>query len=254
MRRGSVYPAQTLETGHPATFDPPVFLASTQALLCEGGDQRIVRHQLTGLNAYGCAPRPDPDLVAFGSSTASTISTHGLDAAERLRQRLLKALHTASPAAVYEREAERLRTELVRHCGLAGVSGLETVLAASGTDLHMLIAQLITGGADHPTLVVMGEASDTGSGVPAALAGRHYGACAPFAATTQRGAPIAALGVELAHIPAREPDGRPRDPALVDSDVEAVAAEAIRHGRRRHGAHACHRAPARPAAGSRPWS
>ena len=73
MRRGSVYPAQTLATGAPAAFDPPVFLASTQALLCEGGDQRIVRNQLTGLNAYGCAPRPDPDLIAFGSSTASTI-------------------------------------------------------------------------------------------------------------------------------------------------------------------------------------
>ena len=120
----------------------------------------------------------------------------------------------------------------MRHCGLTGVAGLETVLAASGTDLHMLIAQLITGGADHPTLVIMGEASDTGSGVPAALAGRHYGVCAPFAATTQRGAPIAALGAELTHVPARDADGRPREPALVDAEVTAAAADAIKQGRR----------------------
>ena len=232
MRRGSLYPAQAFETGGAAALQPPVFLASTQALLCEGGDQRIVRNQLTGLNAYGCAPRPDPDLIAFGSSTASTISGHGLDAAESLRQRLLRAVETASPAAVYEREAARLRAELVRHLGLAGVSGLETVLAASGTDLHMLIAQLIAGGAERPTLVIMGEPSDTGSGVPAALAGRYYGACAPFAATTTRGALIAGSGVDLAHVAARQADGRPRDTAVVDAEVEALASQAIGEGRR----------------------
>ena len=109
----------------------------------------------------------------------------------RNQDRLLQALHSASPAAVYDREAARLRAELIRHSGLAGANGLEAVIAASGTDLHMLISQLIACGDEGRTLVVMGEASDTGSGVPAAVAGRHYGACAPFAATTQRGAPIA---------------------------------------------------------------
>ena len=232
MRRGSAYPAQAFETGDSTAFQSEVFLASTQALLCEGGDQRIVRHQLTGLNAYGCAPRPDRDLVAFGSSTASTISAHGLDAAERLRQRLLQALASASPAAVYEREAARLRTELTRLCGLVGVSGLEAVIAASGTDLHMLIAQLIGGGETRRTLVIMGEASDTGSGVPAALAGLHYGACAPFATTTPRGAPIAGDGVDLAHVPARSADGLPRETAVVDAEVEALAAAAIAEDRR----------------------
>jgi len=232
MQRGSVYSARAFEAGTAPDFEPPVFLPSAQALLCEGGDQRIARNRLTGLNAYGCAPRPDPDLVAFGSSTASTISTHGLEAAEGLRRRLLQALHGASPAAVYDREASRLRAELIRHSGLAGVNGLEAVIAASGTDLHMLISQLIACGAEGRALVVMGEASDTGSGVPAAVAGRHFGACAPFAATTQRGAPIAGALVDVQHVPARDAEGRLRETATVDAEVEALVAGAIDEGRR----------------------
>lgn len=64
-------------------------LPSTQDLLLEGGDTRILLDLLRGTNRYGCVPYPDPGMLAFGSSTASSISEDGFAAAERLRQRLL---------------------------------------------------------------------------------------------------------------------------------------------------------------------
>ena len=48
--------------------------APLEQLLLAGGGSRLEVDPATGLNAYGCAPRPRPDVLAFGSSTASSIS------------------------------------------------------------------------------------------------------------------------------------------------------------------------------------
>jgi hypothetical protein len=199
----------------PSDCADPALLPSTCALLVEGGDQRIATDPLTGVNRYGCPPRPDPDLAAFGSSTASAISVHALDAAERLRERLVDALGAASPSEVYEREVGRIRDELTGLCGLASLEGLETILAASGTDVHMLAAQLAAGGGPRPALVIQSEAAETGGGVPAALCGFHYGACTPFEAKAVPGEAICErqapeLAPQLAHVAARPPTSRPR--------------------------------------------
>ena len=229
MARGATPAGPMTMTARPerVTTQP---LPSTTELLTEGGDQRIRLDPKTGLNRYGCPPSPSPELAAFGSSTASAISLPALDAARRLRERLLGALATSGPADVYERETARLRADLIRLCGLDGQEGLQAVIAASGTDMHMLIAQLI---GDGPIRVILGEAAETGRGVPAALSGLHYGSCAPYEAATTPGEPIAeGPSPEIVHVAARDAGGLPRDPAVADAEVEALAAEAIGEGRR----------------------
>ena len=52
--------------------------------------------------------------------------------------------------------------------------GLELIFGASGTDLHLIAAQLVGGTAVKPTLVIMMGAAETGSAVPHALDGRHF--------------------------------------------------------------------------------
>jgi hypothetical protein len=208
-------------------------LPTTPALLTEGGDQRIRLDPSSGLNKYGCPPSPTPELAAFGSSTASSISQPALEAARALRDRLTAALANATPAEVYERETARLRQDLIRLCGLEGLEGVESVVAPSGTDIHMLVAQLISDDPDRPVRVILGEAAETGRGVPAALSGRHYGSCAPFEAATEPGTPIAdGPAPEIVHVAARSASGEPRDPAEVDAEVEALAAKAVDDGRR----------------------
>src|SRR6185503_11238396 len=123
----------------------PLDLPPTAALIVSGGDARIACDPLRGVNAYGCAPHPDPAILAFGSSTASTISPAAYAAADRLRQRLLRAGRAGvgvTPAAAYAAELARQRDELLALNGLSAEFGVDVVFAASGTDLHRIAARL----------------------------------------------------------------------------------------------------------------
>ena len=187
--------------------------ASIAELLCLGGDARIHLDAAGRANRYGCAPRPDPALIGFGSSTASTISAEAFDAAGWLRGRLREeVLAGASASALYQREVGRIRREFLTLHGLQGAA--EVILAPSGTDLHLLAGQLLAAGGSRPPLAIISEEAETGGGVPAALAG---GGLQP---------------VEVRAVAARAADGRPRQPAAADAEVEALAEAAVADGRR----------------------
>ena len=149
-------------------------LPPTEALLRDGGDTRLALDPVSGCNRYGCAAMPLAGAPDFGSATASTVSPAGYAAADALRERLAQAEGREPRSATYARELDRVRGELTRLCGLEGMAGLDIVFAASGTDLHLLVAELVAGAADAPTLCIDIEPEETGSGVPAALQGRHF--------------------------------------------------------------------------------
>ncbi len=208
-------------------------LASTERLLLEGGDARIALDTDRALNRYGCSPLPDPALAAFGSSTASSISPAGFAAANCLRQRLQQAIPTQSGATVYAREAKRVRQELIALCGMTDLQGLDVVLAASGTDLHLISAQLAGASEARPGLVIMMDAEETGRGVPAALAGRHFSTRSALGESVVEGAAISgAAAVEVAMVPIRQSDGSPRQANAVDAEVETLVSEALALQRR----------------------
>src|SRR5215470_10516378 len=165
-------------------------LAETADLLTEGGDARIALDPVRGLNKYGCSPIPHSALAAFGSSTASTVSGTAFAAADRLRDRLMEAAAHETAAQTYARELDRMRVELADLCGIADVPDLEILFAASGTDLHLLAAQLTAGGARAPLLALMIEPAETGSGVGAALGGRHFSARTALGESVIEGAAI----------------------------------------------------------------
>ena len=221
----------------PSPAPPSRDLASARAFppmteLLTSGDTRIALDPMRRLNKYGCAPLPDPDLAAFGSSTASTVSALGYAAADRLRARLTDAASHESNALTYARELDRMRAELADLCGVADLPDLEIVFAASGTDLHLLAAQLAAGGTRTPLLAVMMEAAETGSGVPAALAGRHFSTRTALGESVIDGVgvdPAAAIG--LADISIRGPDGAPRPTELIDAEIETRVEVAATAGR-----------------------
>jgi hypothetical protein len=208
----------------PASGGEAQLQADVAELLSLGGDARIHLDAAGRANRYGCAPRPDPALVAFGSSTASTISPAAYGAAERLRDRLLAGLDRAAVEDLYETEVQRIREELLGLYGLGGRA--EVVLSPSGTDLHLFAGQLIASG-DEPPLAVIPEETETGSGVPAALAGRDLSGPTPLEASGD----CRFAAIEVRATAARAADGRPRPTAEVDAEVTVLAETAIAQGR-----------------------
>ncbi|MDO9106225.1 MAG: hypothetical protein Q7U57_14835 [Methylovulum sp.] len=196
----------------------PACLPSTAQLLTAGGDARIALDAVTGLNAYGCSPYPEPELLAYGSSTASVISPEGYGYAQRMRQRLLHALGSASAATVYALELRRIRAELRDLCALP--DNTEIIFSPSGTDAHSVAAQYTGSGTTSPARIVMIDANETGRGVRAALDGSRL--------TVASGHPapeIVAVSVRLA-------DGSTRPATDIDADVSELVSIAAKANRR----------------------
>ncbi|MES1983090.1 MAG: hypothetical protein V4443_11540 [Pseudomonadota bacterium] len=209
-------------------------LPPTTQLLVDGGDARIaLNHE--NLNQYGCAPCPDPELVALGSSTASGVSAAGYAAADTLRNKLVHALTAEPDTVIYTRELQRMRRELLDLCELSSLHGLEVVFAASGTDLHLIAAQLAST-AGSATLAVMVESSETGRGVPTALSQRHFSTRTALGAYVAEGDPILPAepgnNITVVAVPIRLADGSPRPRDEVDQEFAARADGAASLGQR----------------------
>ena len=197
------------------------FESVTARLLTQGGDTRIALN-LQGLNTYGFGPRPDPGLVQFGSSTGSVISTGGFRAAVALFRRLY------GPLGSYHQEVERQRRELSQLSGAADLPGTELVFAASGTDIHLFAAHLASQGKGGRFRAAMVEPSETGSGVPAALAALHFASQTSQGSSVQRGAPISPSALSSPKsVKLRHADGSLRSTPEVDAEFSAQVADLI---------------------------
>jgi hypothetical protein len=207
-------------------------LPPTSQLLAEGGDSRIVCDP-KGLNRYGCAVVPDRDVLAFGSSTASTISFAGFAAADALRNRLESRSRFETPDVTYSRELDRLRRELIALCGLESLSNLEIAFGASGTDLHLFASQFMVNGSAPAPLIIRVEAAETGKGVPDALAGQHFSDCAALGDIVASGVRLdCGRPIEIAEVKCRTAEGNLRPIDDVDSAVTEAVFRAAERGRR----------------------
>jgi hypothetical protein len=212
----------------PRTIEFP----STAQLLTQGGDARIVC-ETHGRNRYGCSPTPEPDVHAYGSSTASTISTAGFAAADALCRRLKAASSSETPHVTYARELNRVRADLKQLCGLEDLKGLEIIFGASGTDLHLFASQLLVDSSESRPLIVRVEAAETGSGVPNALAGLHFSDCAAFGDAVVPSVPIdCGRKVDILEVKCRTANGDLRSLAAIDAEIESSVIPAAFAGQR----------------------
>jgi hypothetical protein len=208
-----------------ASYSHPEWLADKQEslpsmaqCLTAGGDARIALDAVSGLNLYGCRPFPDPEILAYGSSTASIISMAGYHCANRLRKRLLEAVGTASHASVYSHEIGRIRTELLQLCELPDTTGM--IFSPSGTDAHAIAAHYAGSGESIPPRIVMIEANETGKGVAAALHGTG------LAEKNDSHAP------EVVQVFVRLGDGTPRPQTDIEAEIETLVSDTVTSGRR----------------------
>ncbi|WP_271022526.1 hypothetical protein [Rhizobium sp. RCAM05973] len=133
--------------------------------------------EATGLNMYGHGPSPRPRDLAFGSSTASTISAAAFAAVGAYYDDLLREMETGSATEIYEREIGQVRHDLLRLLGLNQSQDqprVDAILATSGTDIHLFASALLAREDDRVLMTITLMGNETGSGVMTASAGRHF--------------------------------------------------------------------------------
>lgn len=208
--------------------------APTEVVISHGSDARSLLDARTGLNNYGCCPRPRSWAVTFSSSTASSISDQAYQRVERVRGDLIAAAGDGALQAAYERSVDGVKARLARLLGLDAL-GAELFLTGSGTDAEFYALYLAMRDPDRDLVNIVVAPDETGSGVVAAAAGRHFSATTPRGATVAVGSVVAGFEPErvtLETVPVRDRDGALLPAAEVDAAVVALADDAVARGRR----------------------
>ncbi|MGH6897716.1 MAG: pyridoxal-dependent decarboxylase [Geminicoccaceae bacterium] len=209
--------------------------ATTEHLLSSSGGSRLALDPATGRNAYGCAPRPRPTTLAFGSSTASSVSPQAYAAADALRKELIGAALAGALEPALRDTTAAIRRQLLDACSVADLSGIEVILTPSGTDGEYAALHLARGAPDRGVVNIVMAPEETGRGVLAAAQGRHFAAVTPAGDVVDPDAPIDGLDPDLIDVPTvpiRDPAGSPRPLGEVDREVAALIEQAIAAGRR----------------------
>ncbi|HEX9932198.1 MAG TPA: hypothetical protein VGB08_05100 [Allosphingosinicella sp.] len=204
---------------------------TTAELMALGGDARITLDEQSGLNSYGCAPKPMP-AIAYASSTASTVSAGAFAQARAYHFQLQQAAAAKSVAEVYADGMQEARRRL---CHLYGLTdGVDIAFGPSGTDLeYLVVATAMRGGRRVRNIVV--EVDEVGSGCLNAQKARYFAPRTALGRDVEIGAPVPGFpegAVTVETIGVRNEDGSLRRSAERRQALEACIAAAIDAGQR----------------------
>lgn len=209
--------------------------STVDELLAAGGDSRQRIDPTTGLSKYGCSMIPRPEVAAFGSCTASSVSPGGFDAAAQLLDRLRTLRGTSridEPLGEYFRD---IRDELRFHLTGFSTPDLEIALSPSGTDVELLALLVAHGDGSRPVTNIIVGPTEVGSGTVLAAGGRYFDALTPSGHEVTVGDPVdetLAARTEVVSIELRDAEGRPRDVTELDDEITRLTTDRIAQGRR----------------------
>jgi hypothetical protein len=199
-------------------------------LLTGDGDRRTALRP-DGTNAYGCKPSPEPFVLDFASSTASSISEEAMRRAGAARDLLKARSIGAGLSYAFAGAVEDARLELAIHLGLK--TGTDVIFAASGTDgqlTGLFLTRLLLGG--PVTTIVIGS-DQTGSGTAFTAMGRHFSQITAQGAPVACGDAIAGIGdTQAEQISFLKNDGTFRSPGEMDAAAVNAVERAVRAGRK----------------------
>lgn len=204
-----------------------------EELLTSGGDERLYVLPETGLNKYGCSPRPRPWASTFSTCTASSISPIGYWAAELQRQSLFSAALKGRLPDQFASQMETIRDELKRVLRVDSMPGVDAVLTPSGTDAELIAVYCATRGEQRPIVNVVIAPREVGSGTLNAAAARHFDAHTPLGRPVNPGSPIEGFvsdQVRVCTLEIRGEDGQLRDVSEVDGELGELVMRAHRAG------------------------
>jgi hypothetical protein len=205
----------------------------TERILTEGGDNRLLIDPQTGLNQYGCSPRPRPWAITFSSCTASSISDIAYQETERLRQSLLSAIAGNGLSDHFIGETERIRREVASTLKLDRLPGTEVILTSSGTDGELYALYCALAGHGNGLLNILTAPNEIGSGSLPAARGLYFDALTPLGGNVAPGTPIKGLQsgrVRVEPLNVRRESGEVAPLQEIDQKVMSLVSQAIHQG------------------------
>ncbi|MFN3075545.1 MAG: hypothetical protein ABT940_01440 [Alphaproteobacteria bacterium] len=204
-------------------------------LLTTGGDNRLRLDPETGLNRYGCSPRPRPAAITFASTTATSVSEGAFHHVEALRFRLMRAALAESLPEAYDQAMAETLALVGLGTGASEVAGSEVILTPSGTDAEFYALHLALAADSRPLTNIVIAPRETGGSVLPAAAGRHYDTLTALGHSVEIGVPIdpvTSARVAVSGIAIRDEAGRLLPSAVVNAEVTRQVREALGTGRR----------------------
>lgn len=201
----------------------------TEALMMSGGDLRLNIETKNLLNVYGCRPFPRPEAFSFASSTATSVSNISFDQTQKQREKLIRDSFKNGLAQAYHDQQSDLIDRLKQSLHLGKNSSL--IISPSGTDISLLFAGICQTLTEQRICHILVASDETGSGVPMALAGKH------FADTSALGVPVKKEQLidgfreaDVLKIPLRNVAGELKHKQELDSEVYRAIQQAIKKG------------------------
>lgn len=191
-----------------------------------GGDERLALDACDGRNAYGLFARPHPGETFFSSSTATSVSALGLEAAAAAFAALEAGAR--SPFGWFEALRGRVRGQF------APGRDVEAIFAPSGTDCESLAVVLAEALSLGPLTNLLVGPEESGRGVALAAEARHFLPSSAFGPTRERGARRAGwagLDVAVDSVAIRDANGAPRGDDEIEAELFAQAEAALAQGR-----------------------
>jgi hypothetical protein len=185
------------------------------AALFSGGDSRITPDPVTGLNQYLCPVVLAPDHVYAASCTASPASLRAIDAAGKAFAGIRLATSPRQRADRLAVLADDIEARLCRHLDVGSLARI--FLCPSGTDALLTTTRLIAAERpDEAMTTILPAASETGTGVPMAAAGRIFNG-------PDCGKSLLCTAAQTIEIPLRSQDGAPYADDTVNRAFAAAA-------------------------------
>ena len=216
--------------------------APTESLLTTGGDERLRLVPETGLNRYGCSPRPRPGAFTFASTTATSISDGAFAHVEALRRRLGAAAAAGRLEEDYGDAMATVRGAILGQCAPPlphdngpHINGTEAILTPSGTDGEFYALNLALAADDRPLTNIVIAPQETASNVMAAAAGRHYNPTTAMGRHVAVGEPVDAAATArttLVTLAVRAENGDLLPSSVIDAAAVQAVEAAIAAGRR----------------------
>jgi hypothetical protein len=220
---GSAAPASTPDDGG--------LSLPTSELMALGGDARITLDEASGLNSYGCAPKPMP-AITYASSTASTVSSGAFAQARAFHHQLRQAAKTRPAHQVY---AEAMADAHRRLCGLYGLEpSADIAFGPSGTDLEYL-ANALALASGQPVRNIVVEVDEVGSGCLHAQKAHYFAPQTALGLDVETGTPVPGFGGErlsVETVTIRNPNGSLRDPAEREAALGDLMERSVAAGER----------------------